>query len=170
MRNGEQVKDRLLGALKGDVATFEEVEHDRSATIQAAGIVAVSAVLAGIGGGLSNSITGGTSSFVSIFITGVLATLISWVAFSAIIDFVGRKFFNAESSVGQMLRVTGFASVVTWLIVIPLIGLLSFLWYLWVVFKAIRAGLDIPTVPTLVVIIIGLVIRLALRVIFAAIF
>ena len=43
---------RLVGALKGDIATFEEVEHDESATVQAAVIVTISAVLAGLGGAI----------------------------------------------------------------------------------------------------------------------
>ncbi len=161
---------RLIGAFKGDVATFEEVEHDQSATVQAGIVVAVSAVLAGIGGGLGNSIVGGSSSFFTIFIVGIVSTLLSWVALAAIINFVGVRFFNAQSTLGEMLRVTGFAAVVTWLAVIPFIGLLSLLWYFWVLFKAIRAGLDLPSVPTAVVIVIGLVIRLVLRFIFTAIF
>ena len=162
--------DRLVGALKGDIATFEEVEHDESATVQAAVVVAISAVLAGIGGGIGNSITNGDSSFISIFFVGVVATLLSWVALAAILNFVGTRFFGAQSTLGEMLRVTGFAAVVTWLAVIPFIGLLSLLWYLFVLFKAIRAGLDLPTVPTLIVIVIGLVIRLVLRFVFGLIF
>ena len=160
---------RLVGALKGDIATFEEVEHDESATVQAAAIVAVSAVLAGLGGAVGNVITGGGASFFGIFIVGIVSTMLSWVALAAILNFVGVRFFNAESTFGEMLRVTGFAAVVTWLAIIPFLGLLSLLWYLYVLFKAIRAGLDLPTVPTLMVIVIGIIIRLVLRVIFTAI-
>lgn len=162
--------DRLIGALKGDVATFEEVEHDESATVQAAVIVAVSAVLAGIGGALGNSITGGDASFFTVFVTGVISVMISWVVLAAILNFVGTRFFGADSTFGEMLRVTGFAAVVTWLTVIPIIGLAALLWYFYVLFKAIRAGLDIPTVPTIIVILIGLVVRLVLRFIVPAIF
>ena len=133
-------------------------------------VVAISAILAGIGGGLGNSITGGSSSFVSIFFVGVISTLLSWVALAAILNFVGVRFFGAQSTLGEMLRVTGFAAVVTWLAIIPFLGLFSLLWYFWVLFKAIRAGLDLPTAPTAVVIIIGLAIRLVLRFIFTAIF
>ena len=162
--------ERLIGAFKGDVATYEIVEHDESATVQAAVVVAISAILAGIGGGLGNSIAGGGSSFVSIFFVGVVSTMLSWVALAAILNFVGVRFFGAQSTLGEMLRVTGFAAVVTWLAIIPFLGLLSLLWYFWVLFKAIRAGLDLPTAPTAVVIIIGLAIRLILRFIFTAIF
>ena len=161
---------RLIGALKGDVATFEEVEHDKSATVQAAIVVAISAVLAGVGGGLGNSVTGGDASFISVFFVGVLSTLLSWLALAAILNFVGVRFFGAQSTLGEMLRVTGFAAVVTWLAVIPIIGLLSLLWYFYVLFKAIRAGLDLPTLPTAAVILIGLIIRLLLRFVFGGLF
>ena len=161
---------RLIGAVRGDTATYEEVEHDKSATGQAAIIVAISAVLAGIGGGLGNTLSGGDSSFVSIFFVGVISTLLGWVALAAILNFVGVKFFGAESTLGEMLRVTGFAAVVTWLTVLPFIGLLSLLWYFYVLFKAVRTGLDLPSVPTAIVIFIGLVIRVVLRLIFTGIF
>ena len=58
-----------------------------------------------------------------------------------------------------MLRVIGFAHVVLWLTIVPFVGWLAGLWFLWVAFKAIRAGLDISTVATAIVIFIGLIIR-----------
>jgi len=150
--------ERLLGALKGDVATFEEVEHDESATIQAAVIVVIAAVLGGAGAAATNTIGDGNGG--RGFLIGVVATLLGWLVWAAATHFVGTKFFGAQSSVGEMLRVIGFAHVVLWATVIPFVGGLAGLWFLWVVFKAIRAGLDIDTVPTLIVVAIGFVIRL----------
>ena len=43
------VVQRMLGAARLDVATYEEVEHDTAATPQAAGVVAAAALAAGIG-------------------------------------------------------------------------------------------------------------------------
>lgn len=161
--------ERLIGAFKGDVAVYEEIEHDESATMQAGLVVVVAAVLGGLGGGLTNAMIGGedAASFGSVFILGVLAALINWFLFSGIVHLVGSKLFGADSTFGEMLRVIGFASVVTWLVVIPVIGAFSILWYLWVAFKAIRAGLDLATVPTAIVIVIGFVIRVILRLILA---
>lgn len=158
---------RLIGAFKGDVATYEEIEHDQSATVQAGIVVLIAAVLNGLGGGFTNSIIGGESSFISVFFLGVAAAIISWLAWSFIVHFVGSKLFGADSTFGEMLRVIGFANVATWLAVIPLIGAFSVLWYLFVAFKAIRAGLDLPTGQTLIVIVIGLIIRVILRLILA---
>lgn len=152
---------RLIGAFKGDIATYEEIEHDPGATVEAAGVVVVAAVLGGLGAGFSNQITGGddASSFGRVFIFGVIAALLGWLVWSVATHFIGSTFFGAQSSIGEMLRVIGYASVVLWLVIIPVIGFLAVFWYLWVVFKAIRAGLDISTGKTLIVVIIGFIIR-----------
>ncbi|MEM7092966.1 MAG: YIP1 family protein [Actinomycetota bacterium] len=159
--------DRLIGAFKGDVATYEQIEHDENATVQAALVVFVAAVLGGLGSGFTNEIIGGDDapSFVAVFFMGVAAAFISWILWAGIIHLVGSRFFGADSTFGEMLRVIGFAAVVTWLVVIPVVGIIAVFWYLWVVFKAIRAGLDLPTGPTVLVILIGLVIRIILRLI-----
>ncbi|MGI9608038.1 MAG: Yip1 family protein [Acidimicrobiales bacterium] len=149
---------RLIGALKGDVATFEEVEHDESATIQAAIVVVIAAVLGGAGAAIFQG-TQDDGSAGQGFIVGVLATLIAWLVWAAATHFVGSRWFGAQSSLGEMLRVIGFAHVVLWLTVIPIIGFFAGLWFLWVVFKAVRAGLDISTGKTAIVVAIGFVIR-----------
>jgi hypothetical protein len=150
---------RLIGALKGDVATYEEVEHDESATIQAAVIVLVASVLTGAGAALQNSISDTDTSAGQGFLVGLIASLLGWLVWAAATHFIGSRFFGAQSSVGEMLRVIGFAHVVLWLTIIPFLGLFAGLWFLWVAFKAIRAGLDISSFATIIVVFIGLIIR-----------
>jgi hypothetical protein len=150
---------RLFGALKGDVATYEEVEHDESATIQAAVIVVIAAIAGGIGAGTTAGVLDSDVSFGRAFIAAILSTLIGWGLWALITHYVGQQ-FGAQSSVGEMLRVIGFAHVVLWLTIIPVIGGFAGLWFLWVVFKAVRAGLDLSTGKTALVVLIGLVIRL----------
>ena len=41
--------DRIFRAIKIDQDLYEEVEHDKSATIQAAGVVVLSSLAAGVG-------------------------------------------------------------------------------------------------------------------------
>ena len=147
----------LIGALKGDVATFEQVEHDESATIQAGVVVLIASVLTGVGSAIGQSLNDGSPG--RGFIVGLIAALLGWLVWSAATHFVGTKFFGAQSTVGEMLRVIGFAHVVLWLTVIPFIGFFAGFWFLFVAFKAIRAGLDIGTGPTVVVVLIGFVIR-----------
>lgn len=152
---------RLIGAFTGNVATYEEIEHDESATIEAAGVVVVAAILGGLGAGLTNSISGGADapSFLRVFFFGLISALLGWLIWSALTHFIGSTFFGAQSTMGEMLRVIGYANVVNWLAVIPFVGFFAGFWFLWVAFKAIRAGLDISTGKTLIVVIIGFVIR-----------
>ena len=151
--------DRLVGALKGDVAVYEEVEHDESATIQAAIIVIIAAILSGAGAAFQNSISDSDTSAGQGFLVGLIAALLGWLVWAAATHFVGSRFFGAQSSVGEMLRVIGFAHVVLWLTIVPWVGWIAGLWFLWVAFKAIRAGLDISTFATVIVVIIGFIIR-----------
>ncbi|MCP4421692.1 MAG: hypothetical protein GY805_34195, partial [Chloroflexi bacterium] len=58
--------ERIIGVLKLDVNTYEEIEADESATSQAAIVVVVAAILSGIGTGIA-----GDS-----FISGFLATAV----------------------------------------------------------------------------------------------
>lgn len=46
---------RILGVIKLDVNTFEEIETDANATSQAAIIVAIVSLLSGIGSGINAS-------------------------------------------------------------------------------------------------------------------
>lgn len=157
--------DRLLGALKGDVATFEEVEHDESATIQAALIVVVASLLTGLATVFANDTLDNDVSTSRGFLTGVIGSLLAWLVWSALTHFIGSRFFGATSSLGEMLRVIGFAHVPLFLIFIPFVGLLATFWFLFVAFKAIRAGLDISTGKTVLVILIGLVLRIIINLI-----
>jgi hypothetical protein len=69
--------DRIIGVLKMDVNTFEEIEADQTATTQAAMIVVVVALVNGLFSGLI------TGSFFGTLISTILSTLIGWVAWSA---------------------------------------------------------------------------------------
>ena len=53
--------DRVIGAIRLDPATYEEVEHDTDATWQAALVVAVAAIFSGVGssGGDTQGLIGG---------------------------------------------------------------------------------------------------------------
>lgn len=137
-------KNRILGVLSVDPSVFEEVEHDHSLTGQAALVVAVSSVLSAIGGGfLSSNVTTG---FISMLVWG----FVSWVLFAAITYFIGTKLYHGDATMGQMLRVIGFAyapAAFYILSLIPLVGLMIYMlvtaWLYYTIFIAVRAGLDL---------------------------
>ena len=136
--------DRVVGALRLNVATYEEVEHDVTATSQAAAIIALSSVANGIGGYWLLGITG--------IVRGALIALIGWVIGAVVLWFIGTKIIpgkKTEADIGQLLRAVGFAGapgLLRVLGVIPGLGYLSSLvagvWTLIATVVAVRAALD----------------------------
>jgi Yip1 domain len=100
---------RLMGAAMLDVATYEEVEADRSATPQAFAIVVFSSLAAGMGARSSN---GGAATF-EFFATASVLALLTWVAFALITFEIGGRILptaDTRVDVGQLLRTLGFAA------------------------------------------------------------
>jgi hypothetical protein len=99
-----QFVDRILRACKLDVNLYEEVEADKSATIQAALVVILSSLAAGVGAlhlGASN------------FLMAPLLSLVSWYIWAYLIYLIGAKLFpepNTKADHGQLLRTIGFSS------------------------------------------------------------
>jgi len=135
---------RMIGAARLDVPTYEEVEHDGGATGQAAGVV----VLASLAAGIAALATG---SF-GVLVLTTLAALIGWVIWAALIWLIGTKLLpedQTEADIGQLLRTLGFAASPGLLRVfgfIPLLGPLLLLvvniWMLVTTVIAVRQALD----------------------------
>jgi hypothetical protein len=154
--------ERMIRAVRLDADLYETVEHDPSYTREAAIIVAIVAVLNGIGGAFiaDNWFLG--------FIAFVIVRLLGWLLWAAITDFVGRSLFAATSDIGEMLRVIGYAHSVLVLTLIPIVGWLALIWSLVCLVVALRQGLDITTGKAIVVGIIGwLVVTLASGIVLA---
>lgn len=157
--------DRMIGVARLDVATFEEVEADASATGQAMGVVLLVSVATGIG-----SVTaGGTGSF---FFAGFLA-LVAWVIWAALTYVIGTRLLpepQTHASVGQLMRTIGFAQspgILRVFMGIPGLGVLvlvvASLWMLVTMVVAVRQALDYTsTARALGVCVIGWVISVVL--------
>jgi hypothetical protein len=136
--------ERLIGAAKLDVRTYEEVEHDPGAIGQAIGVVVLSSLAAGV----AASTWGGGASVIA----GILGALVGWLAWAWITFFIGTRLLPApqtRANWGQLLRTTGFASapgILRILAVIPLLGWLvyfvSAIWMLAAFVVAVRQALD----------------------------
>jgi len=138
--------NRMIGAalLKEDV--YEEVEHDESATGQAALVVVLGALAAGIGG------LGGGAVGV---IVGIVAALVGWGAYAGVAYWVGTNWFKkptTSATWGELLRTLGFANTPRILLVVGVIpvlgilfGLVVFIWVLVTTVVAIRQALDFDT-------------------------
>ena len=100
--------NRIVRACKLDVSLYEEVEADKSATLQAAGVVALSIIALGVG----TFFTYGSFNILINVIIPVSSALAGWFVTSLLIYFVGAKLFpdeNTQSNLGELLRTIGFS-------------------------------------------------------------
>ncbi len=155
-------QNRIIQAAKLNVNLYEEVESDSGAMSQAMGVVALSAVAAGIG-----SI--GTKGAAGIVI-GTITALIAWYIWAYITYFIGTKFFpepQTKADHGELLRTIGFSSapgILRILGIIPflyeIIFFISGVWMLVAMIIAVRQALDYKsTLRAVGVCIIGWIIQ-----------
>jgi hypothetical protein len=161
--------NRIVGVFKLDVATFEEIEADETATMQAALIVLVIALIGALGAGASASFM--QVGFLNSFASSFVSTVVAWLVWSAVTYFVGTAFFGGQSDLGQMMRVLGFAYAPQILSIIPCIGwLIGLIWSLAAAFVAVRQGLDLDNTKALLTIIIGAIVIFLITAIIAVLF
>jgi hypothetical protein len=159
----------MVGAATLNIATYEEVEHDQTATGQAAGVVALVAVASAIGSYGLGGVYGSLGQLVSAFI--------GWVVWSAVTLLIGTKVFGGTADMGEMLRTLGFAQsvgVIKVLGIVPLLGwiagLAAGIWMLVCGVVAVRQALDFTTGKAIGTVILGWLAMMALAVLFAGVF
>ena len=138
-----QYVNRIIRACKLDVSLYEEVEADKSATLQAASVVVLSSLAAGVG-----AISLGASNF----LMAPLLSLVSWYIWAYLIYLIGAKLFpepTTKSDHGELLRTIGFSSapglirvfgVTPDLMTVTFIG--SAFWMLACMVVAVKSALD----------------------------
>jgi hypothetical protein len=135
--------ERMMGAATLNVPTYEEVEHDTTATGQAAGVVALVAVASAIGA---------IGSGPGVMIGGVISAFVGWLIWSVVTLVIGTKVFDGTADMGEMLRTLGFAQapgVLNVLGVVPVLGwlvqIVVGIWMLVCGVIAVRQALDFTT-------------------------
>ena len=96
--------NRIIRACKLDIILYEEVEADKSATLQAALVVVLSSLAAGVG-----ALSLGASNF----LMAPILSLVSWYVWAYLIYLIGAKLFpepNTKANHGELLRTIGFSS------------------------------------------------------------
>ena len=161
------LQDRLFGAFSFRQGIYYEVEHDESFTTTAWILVIVAAFLNQLG-------TFASSDYLNGFVGAVGATLAEIIAFAIgcfLVYWIGKNFFNAEVTFGEMVRTLGLAHVwravgvlgvvsaiipaltcIVWpvLILATLLGLAA-----W--FVAAKEALDLDIVQTIITVVIGFI-------------
>jgi len=136
--------DRMIRAAKLDPTLYEEVEADTDALGQAAIVVVLASLAAGIG---SLSAAGPQG-----LILGAVASLIGWGLWAALTYLIGAKLLpepQTRADIGELLRTLGFAGAPGVLRVfgaIPFLGtivaILASFWMLAAMVVAVRQALD----------------------------
>ena len=133
--------ERMKGAAFLSIDTYEEVENDVNATVQAATVVALGAVAFAIG----------VSQWrLSVMVFLAAGALLGWVITAAITNFIGVTLFGGTATWGEMLRTLGFAQAPKILLVLAIVPGLRVavfsivgVWVLFTQFIAIREALDV---------------------------
>ena len=142
------IVSRMIRAARLDSAVYEEVEHDRDATRQAAIVVAGTSVAAGIGLGVA------AGDIVTLLLFIVFG-LIGWVSYAWITYFIGTRIFagpETEADWGQLARTLAFANSPRALLIFGVVPVLATvlltivgIWVLVTTVVALRAALDFST-------------------------
>ncbi len=134
---------RLIGAATFRVPIYEEVERDRGATGQAAGVVGLVAGASALGGLFEGG--GGP-------VAGVLGAYLGWALWSGTCYLVGVQLFEGTADWGELLRTIGFAQAPGVLLVLGLLPAVGdglqvavLIWMIGTVLVAIRQALDFTT-------------------------
>jgi len=138
------LQERMIGAMKGDVKTFQEIEADPSAISQAVTVIVIASVASLIG----NIFRGGISAG----IMHMILSLIGYAIWSLLIVLIGTKIMPepaTKADFAEGFRVIGFTAspgIFNVLAIIPFLGpLISFvimLWMLVIGVIAVREVLD----------------------------
>ncbi|RMF23780.1 MAG: hypothetical protein D6760_04730 [Deltaproteobacteria bacterium] len=162
-----QLLDRMLRAAKLDVALYEEVEADESALAQAATVVVLSSVAAGIGLGVGHA--GGLGGI----LIAAIGSLVGWALWAGLTYLIGAKLLpepQTNADFGQLLRTIGFSSapgVIRLLGIIPglaaILSLVAAVWMLAAMVVAVRQALDYQSTGRAVgVCLIGFIVQVLL--------
>jgi len=140
---GSSLIDRMRGAALLNVATYEEVEADTTATGQAAIVVVIVAICSAIG-----AIRGGGPGIIA----APIAAVVAWLLWAGVTYVIGDKLLGGTATWGELLRTLGFAQapgVLLVLGIIPVLGRLVVfavsIWTLVTGIIAIRQALDFST-------------------------
>ena len=147
------IAQRMMGAATLDIDTYEEVEHDHSATMQAVAVVVLVALCR----------TAGAWDLGLLSVSRIaLIELATWFTWAGVTYVVGGKLFQGEATWGELLRTIGFAKAPGVLYIfgfVPLLGWSVYavvgIWMLMTGFVAIRQALDLGNGKTFLTVLVG---------------
>ncbi len=163
---------RMKGAAMLDGATYESIERDTNATMQAFLVVVIASIASGIGALRDDGGAG--------LIGGALGSVLAWIIFSVSVYWVGTKLIpspTTQADTGQVLRTLGFSYSPTLLAVfgfIPVLGwfamAIAAVWTFVAGIVATRHALEMSTLRALATVLLALIPAAIISLIISAIF
>ncbi len=158
--------ERVVGVLKADVKTFEEIENDPAAMGQAVGVILLAGVAALIGNFFRQSL--------GLAVVALLLSVVGSALWALIVTIVGTKLMPepaTKADFSQTFRVVGFSAapgLLNVLAIIPFLGVLIslviWLWSLVVMVIGVRQVLDYSSTGRAVIVcLIGMVIAFVIN-------
>ena len=98
----EKMLERMLGAAQLKADTFEDVEHDRSATLQAMLVVILVSISSGVGGLLQDIINEDEISVVNALVFGVIGGVVSWAVWALGTWIIGSTILKTADTEGRL--------------------------------------------------------------------
>lgn len=136
--------ERMVGAMKADVKTFQEIEADPNALSQAVTVIVIAGIASLIGNVFRSGIGAG--------IAGLIISLISYALWSILVVLIGTKVMpepTTKADFNEAFRVIGFTAspgVFNVLAIVPFLGpLISLVIAVWMIVIgviAVREVLD----------------------------
>lgn len=170
---GASLVDRMIGFARLDTRMMEDVENDLNATSQALIVVVLAVVASAIG------TLGGERGLAQSLLLGAISAVVGWVVFSVIAYFVGTTIFGTpqtSATIGQVLRVVGFAQTPKLLVVlgfIPIIGwvawIIANIWFVVVAIVALRQAFEFNTERAVGTAIVALIVQVVVDILIALI-
>jgi hypothetical protein len=146
--------ERMIGAAKLQPEIYEEVEHDTTATGQAAVVVGLVAVASAIGTIWQDDAAGPIGALIGAFV--------GWLVWAGITYLIGDKLLGGTATWGELLRTLGFAQAPGVLNIVGIIpffgGIVRFFVGIWILIAgviAIRQALDFSTGKAILTVILG---------------
>ena len=164
---------RIWGVIRLNARTFEDVENDTSATVQAIGVIVLASLAtgAGAGFGFGSSIIG--DNFAISLISGVVIGLAWWSIWTCLIMLIGAAILGGPEIRAdwwwRLVRVIGFAQapgLVKMLSFLPWIGGAVFFvvsaWQVVATVIAVRQCYHVSTWPAVGVVLLAFVVTAVL--------
>lgn len=145
--------DRMMRALRGDVALYEEAESNPSLTQEAYTIVAIVAVINVVVGLLYGLFAGDIGAALLAAIFSGVSVFVGYLIWSYLTWIIGTRVFNGTADVGELQRTLGYSmtpQILSGLLgFIPglgaCLGIIPALWSLYLGIVAVRQALDFDT-------------------------